>query len=73
MRREIDARILIKDLASKADVARGLKTIPFGLSKDDVNQMIEFATSNFLRTVQGNISGAYIDERGGGGVRGVKN
>ena len=53
MRREIDARILIKDLASKADVARGLKTIPFGLSKDDVNQMIEFATSNFLRTVQG--------------------
>ena len=53
LRQDIDARIMIKDLATKADLARGLKTIPFGLSKDEVAQMIELATSNFLRTLQG--------------------
>ena len=53
LRREIDTRIMVKDLVTKADLSRGLKTIPFGLSRDDVAQMIDFATSNFLRTVQG--------------------
>jgi hypothetical protein len=45
--------LLAKDLATKSDLSRGLKTIPFGLSKEEVGQMIEFATRNFLRTVQG--------------------
>ena len=53
LRKEVEAAIAGKDLASKPDLARGLKTIPFGLSKEEVSQMIEFATRNFLRTVQG--------------------
>ena len=55
LRREIDTRIMVKDLVTKTDLSRGLKTIPFGLSRDDVTQMIDFATSNFLRTVQGKL------------------
>ena len=59
LRREIDTRIMVKDLVTKPDLYRGLKTIPFGLSRDDVTatvtQMIDFATSNFLRTVQGKL------------------
>jgi hypothetical protein len=53
LRQEIEAVLLAKDLATKSDLLRGLKTIPFGLSKEEVGQMIEFATRNFLRTVQG--------------------
>ena len=55
LRREIDTRIMVKDLVTKTDLSRGLKTIPFCLSRDDVTQMIDFATSNFLRTVQGKL------------------
>jgi hypothetical protein len=53
IRQEIESVLLGKDLVTKSDLSRGLKTIPFGLSKEEVSQMIEFATRNFLRTVQG--------------------
>jgi type VI protein secretion system component VasK len=53
LRKEVEAVLQARDLASKGDLARGLKTIPIGPSKEEVGQMIEFATRNFLRTVQG--------------------
>ena len=57
LRQEMEAVLAAKDLATKADLSRGLKTIPFGLSKEEVGQMIEFATRNFLRTLQGLLKG----------------
>ena len=67
IRKEVETVLGTRDLASKSDLARGLKTIPFGLSKEEVGQMIEFATRNFLRTVQGsnnnkNLSQYYFKE-----------
>jgi len=53
IRREVDARLLIKDVATRADLALAVDPLRSGITLEEVARLIEASTANFLKTLQG--------------------
>ena len=56
IRREVDARLLIKDVATRADLALAVDPLRTGITLDEVARLIEASTANFLKTLQGEVN-----------------